>query len=96
MDFDFFHRKLNASFEIHFGPGYDHKAILTEVNKLSDVPGQKRSPFSLIFLTDLKDQYFGQGIFSVKTADAEAMSIFLVPIGKDHSTGQIQYQAIFN
>lgn len=95
MDYEYFNALLKHDLIIEFATGHEHAARLVEVTKLPDVPGQKRAPFSLLFLTDLRDQYFEQGIFTIKNED-EDMSIFLVPVGFDPKTGGVLYQAIFN
>jgi len=66
---------------------------LTEVELVRNYAKLQREPFSLLFTTK-GDFVLPQRIYGLKHASLGAMSIFLVPVGREGDV--TTYQALFN
>ncbi len=91
---DDFKSLLNKKFEITFSENVSLEADLIEVLELKGYSVSDRVPFSMVFRTELKNQYYNQGIYKISHPVKGLIDIFLVPIGID-SEG-IKYEAVFS
>lgn len=90
-DFDAF---INNVFIIQISDEIRLEAELIEVTKLNNYSPLERSPFSIIFRTDQKNEYYEQGIFTIAHPEKGDLQLFLTPIGFD-SIG-MKYEAVFS
>ena len=90
-----FEQRKDEVVQIHFTPEDTRNAKLTKIHRLGQHDKERRQPFSLIFLTDLKKEYYPQGTFRLEFEDASEMDVFLVPVGVDPEGG-VLYEAVFN
>ncbi len=88
-----FEKYLNQKIEIAFSDAAKLDAEIIEVTQLRDI-GVGRAPFSVIFRTDQKNEYYQQGTYLVFLPETEALELFLVPLGLDKEG--MRYEAIFS
>jgi hypothetical protein len=89
-----------ADFEPHVGSrfivpseaGDDRTMTLASVVRQAQPSSPRADPFSLVFVGDL---VLDQRIHELRHDELGVLAIFLVPIGPD-SSGQLQYEAVFN
>ena len=76
----------------------EHKEIvrILDVEACGEKKNKSRIPFSLILLTEMKDQYYTQGSFIVVLPDGQEEPMFMVPIGVDMESGGMKYEVIYN
>ncbi len=84
---------LNHVFAINFSGAGDYPARLTEVKEINSFTTIQRKPFSIVFRTDQKTEYFQQAICILRHPEKGDLPLFLVPIGFD-GVG-MRYEAIF-
>lgn len=85
---------LNNVFAIRISDEVQLDAELFEVTKLNNHSPLERSPFSIVFRTDQKNEYYQQGIFTVVHPEKGDLQLFLTPLGFD-SVG-MKYEAVFS
>ena len=85
---------LNQLFAINFGNDVVLQAELVEATELTGYTPLERKPFSIIFRTLQKNEYFQQGTFTVTHPEKGEIALFLVPKGFD-KVG-MNYEAVFS
>jgi hypothetical protein len=89
----YFEALLNSKVEIIFT---DTVKLIAQIIDVTDLKQNNlgRTPFSVIFRTEQKTEYYNQGIYGIKIPEADQLDLFLVPLGYD-SVG-MRYEAIFS
>ncbi len=90
-----FEQRKDEFLQIHFTPDDARNAKLKMIHRLNHNDKERRQPFSLLFRTDLKNEYYPQGTFRLVFEDSTEMDVFLVPVGVDPEGG-VLYEAVFN
>ena len=90
-DFDIL---LNKIFTIRISDEVQLDAELVELTKLNNYSPLERDPFSIVFRTEQKNEYYQQGIFTVVHPIKGDLQLFLSPLGFD-SVG-MKYEAVFS
>ncbi len=85
---------LNKNVEIIFSEKVQLEAEIIEVTQSKQNVENRRIPFSIVFRTSQKNEYFNQGIYLVNMPEMEPLEIFLVPIGFDELG--MKYEAVFS
>lgn len=85
---------LNKIFKIRISDEIQLDAELIEVTKLNNYSPLERSPFSIVFRTEQKNEYYQQGIFTIIHPQKGNLELFLSPLGFD-SVG-MKYEAVFS
>lgn len=85
---------INTVFTIRFSDEVQLDAELIEVTKLNNYSPLERSPFSIVFRTDQKNEYYQQGIFTIVHPEKGDLQLFLTPLGFD-DVG-MKYEAVFS
>ncbi len=90
-----FHPLLNQTFQVRL-EGIDpiDLELISVTEKTNDSDAVHRSPFSLVFLGPVSNQYLLQHIYRMEHDQAGALDIFIVPLGLH--AGRMQYEAVFN
>jgi hypothetical protein len=89
-----FNTYLNKVFTIRISDEVLLDAELIELTKLNNYSPLERSPFSIVFRTEQKNEYYQQGIFTVVHPQKGNLELFLSPLGFD-SVG-MKYEAVFS
>lgn len=89
-----FESLIDNSLKIHFNDDYILQAEVIAVSDGMTYAESIRTPFSVIFRTDQKNQYFEQGTYPVIHPKKGSIPIFLVPLGPDDKG--MKYEAVFN
>ena len=89
-----FNALLNAVFTIKFSEGIEHGAELISVTEFSGYSPLQRTPFSLVFRTQQKNEYYEQDIFTVTHPEEGNLELFLTPLGFDEVG--MKYEAVFS
>lgn len=91
-DFDAF---LNKVFTIQISDEIQLNAELIEFTKLNNnYSPLEREPFSIVFRTEQKNEYYQQGIFTITHPLKGNLDLFLSPLGFDNVG--MKYEAIFS
>lgn len=69
-------------------------AELIEVTKLNNYSPLERNPFSIVFRTEQKNEYYQQGIFTILHPKKGDLQLFLSPLGFDDIG--MKYEAVFS
>ncbi|HEX8018052.1 MAG TPA: hypothetical protein VF465_22705 [Flavobacterium sp.] len=69
-------------------------AELIEVTKLNNYSPLERNPFSIVFRTEQKNEYYQQGIFTILHPEKGDLQLFLSPLGFDDIG--MKYEAVFS
>lgn len=85
---------LNQQLHIQFTPDVRVGAELIELTELSGYSPLERKPFSVVFRTEQKTEYYNQGIFVVVHPSSGDIPLFLTPQGFD-GIG-MKYEAVFS
>ena len=85
---------LNKVFTIRISDEVQLDAELVELTKLNNYSPLERDPFSIVFRTEQKNEYYQQGIFTVVHPIKGDLQLFLSPLGFD-SVG-MKYEAVFS
>lgn len=85
---------LNKVFTIRISDEIQLDAELIELTKLTNYSPLERDPFSIVFRTEQKNEYYQQGIFTIIHPQKGNLDLFLSPLGFD-SVG-MKYEAIFS
>jgi hypothetical protein len=88
-----FEEFINQIIEIAFTDIVKLEAEIIEVTRLRDI-GVGRAPFSVVFRTAQKTEYYQQGTYTVFLPSKASLELFLVPIGFDKLG--MKYEAIFS
>lgn len=89
-----FSSHLNTTFKIQISDEIQLDAELIEITKLNNYSPLQRNPFSIVFRTDQKNEYYQQGIFTIVHPEIGNLELFLTPIGFD-KVG-MTYEAVFS
>jgi hypothetical protein len=89
-----FNTFLNKLFTIRISDEVLLDAELIEITKLNNYSSLERSPFSIVFRTEQKNEYYQQGIFTIVHPQKGNLELFLSPLGFD-SVG-MKYEAVFS
>ncbi|MCD0464383.1 hypothetical protein [Flavobacterium sp. ENC] len=89
-----FNAFLNKVFMIRISDEIHLDAELVELTKLNNYSSLEREPFSIVFRTEQKTEYYQQGIFTIVHPQKGNLDLFLSPLGFD-SVG-MKYEAIFS
>jgi uncharacterized protein DUF6916 len=93
LTIDLFSDKVGQVWTLDEPPAPPLELTLIEVQALRNYAKLKREPFSLLFTTR-GDLVLPQRIYGLKHATLGAMSLFLVPVGREGDV--TTYQALFN
>lgn len=85
---------IDHEFQISFTPELSLAAILVQAIEFDSYTPANRKPFSLIFRTKQKNEYFAQAIRILHHPQKGEISVFLVPLGPDQLG--MRYEAIFS
>ncbi len=85
---------IDHEFQISFTPELSLAAILVQAIEFDSYTPANRKPFSLIFRTEQKNEYFAQAIRILHHPQKGEISVFLVPLGPDQLG--MRYEAIFS
>lgn len=85
---------LNETFVIKISDQISLKAIVIEVTNLKNYSPLERTPFSIVFRTEQKNEYYEQGIFRILHPEKGELELFLTPLGFD-AIG-MKYEAVFS
>ncbi|MRX39286.1 hypothetical protein GJU43_08375 [Flavobacterium sp. LC2016-23] len=89
-----FNAFLNKIFTIQISDEIQLNAELVELTQLNNYSSLEREPFSIVFRTEQKTEYYQQGIFTIVHPQKGNLDLFLSPLGFD-SVG-MKYEAIFS
>ncbi|MDQ6530988.1 hypothetical protein [Flavobacterium sp. LHD-85] len=89
-----FNSLLNEVFIIKFSEEMQLNAELISVNEFNSYSLLERTPFSLVFRTQQKDEYYEQGIFTIVHPEEGNLELFLTPLGFDEVG--MKYEAVFS
>lgn len=93
LTIDLFSDKVGQVWTVDEPQAAPVELTLTEVEAVRNYAKLEREPFSLLFTTK-GDFVLPQRIYGLKHASLGAMSIFLVPVGRQGDV--TTYQALFN
>jgi len=89
-----FNSLLNTIFVIKISEEVLLDAELISATELNSYSPLERTPFSLVFRTQQKDEYYEQGIFTVIHPQEGNLELFLTPLGFDEVG--MKYEAVFS
>lgn len=89
-----FNSLLNTSFVIKISEEVQLDAELILATELNSYSPLERTPFSLVFRTQQKNEYYEQGIFTVVHPQEGNLELFLTPLGFDEVG--MKYEAVFS
>jgi hypothetical protein len=89
-----FNTFLNKLFTIRISDEIQLDAELIEITKLNNYSPLERSPFSIVFRTEQKNEYYQQGIFTIVHPQKGNLELFLSPLGFDNVG--MKYEAVFS
>ena len=89
-----FETLLNTVFTIRISDEILLNAELIEVTKLNNYSPLDRNPFSIVFRTEQKNEYYQQGIFTILHPEKGDLQLFLSPLGFDDIW--MKYEAVFS
>lgn len=84
---------LHHNFNIQFTPDSSMSAVLINVTEVKSYSPVERTPFSIIFRTKQKTEYFPQGLCILQHPEKGDIELFLVPLGFDEEG--MRYEAVF-
>ena len=94
LTLDDFDTLINNVFSIRISDEVQLDAELVEVTKLNNYSPLERNPFSIVFRTDQKNEYYQQGIFTIVHPEKGDLQLFLSPLGFDNVG--MKYEAVFS
>ncbi|MFB9106994.1 DUF6916 family protein [Flavobacterium gyeonganense] len=94
LTFNDFDTLLNTVFTIRISNEVLLDAELIELTKLDNYSPLERNPFSIVFRTAQKNEYYEQGIFTIIHPEKGHLELFMTPLGFD-SIG-MKYEAVFS
>jgi hypothetical protein len=84
---------LHQTLPLRFTPEVTLPAELVEAREINSYSPAERKPFSLIFRTQQKKEYYQQSTCVVEHPEKGDLTLFLVPLGFDHDG--MRYEAVF-
>ncbi len=85
---------LNQTFNIDFGEEVVLPSELIEATELTGYSPLERKPFSIVFRTQQKSEYYQQATFIIQHPEKGDISMFLSPKGFDNVG--MKYEAVFS
>lgn len=85
---------LNQQLPIQFTPDVILGAEVIELTELGGYSPLERKPFSVVFRTEQKTEYYNQGLFVVVHPNLGEIPLFMTPQGFD-GIG-MRYEAVFS
>ncbi|CAD0005946.1 DUF6916 family protein [Flavobacterium chungangense] len=85
---------INTVFTFRISDEILLNAELIEVTKLNNFSPLERNPFSIVFRTEQKNEYYEQGIFTILHPEKGDLQLFLSPLGFDDIG--MKYEAVFS
>lgn len=85
---------INTVFTFRISDEILLNAELIEVTKLNNFSPLDRNPFSIVFRTQQKNEYYQQGIFTLLHPEKGDLQLFLSPLGFDDIG--MKYEAVFS
>ena len=85
---------INQSIKIIFEPSVTLDAKIIEVEEKVQNLSDFRIPFSVVFRTSQKDEYYSQGTYVILHPTKGELHVFLVPIGPDDRG--MRYEAVYS
>lgn len=89
-----FNSLLNTIFLFKISEEIELDAELISVTELNNNSSIDRAPFSLVFRTNQKNEYYEQGIFTIIHPEVGNLELFLTPLGFDEVG--MKYEAVFS
>lgn len=94
LSYNDFKDYLNHEFKLKFGSNIILPAVLIEATEFNNYSPLERKPFSVVFRTEQKREYFPQATFMVEHPEKGDLPLFLVPKGFDNVG--MMYEAVFS
>lgn len=94
LTFNDFDTLLNTVFTIRISDEVQLDAELIELTNLDNYSPLERTPFSIVFRTDQKNEYYQQGIFTIVHPEKGDLELFMTPLGFDNAG--MRYEAVFS
>lgn len=85
---------LHKLFTIQISEEIQLDAELISVTEFNSYSPLERTPFSLVFRTSQKNEYYDQGIFTIIHPEEGNLELFLTPLGFDEVG--MKYEAVFS
>ncbi|AWK03647.1 hypothetical protein HYN56_05180 [Flavobacterium crocinum] len=89
-----FNSLLNKTFIIKISEEIQLDAELISVTEFNSYSPLERNPFSIVFRTQQKNEYYEQGIFTIIHPEEGNLELFLTPLGFDEVG--MKYEAVFS
>lgn len=89
-----FEKHLHQKIDIFFSETAKLEAEILEITYLMQNNLTDRQPFSVVFRTEQRTEYYQQGNFVMQIPCLPPFHIFLVPLGFDEKG--MKYEAIYN
>ena len=94
LTFNDFDTLLNTVFTIRISDEVQLDAELIELTQLNNYSPLERTPFSIVFRTNQKNEYYEQGIFRIVHPKKGDLELFMTPLGFDNAG--MRYEAVFS
>jgi hypothetical protein len=94
INYQDFRDYLNQTFNINFGGNIVLPSELVEATELTGYSPLERKPFSIVFRTEQKNEYYQQATFIIQHPQKGDIPTFLVPKGFDNVG--MKYEAVFS
>lgn len=85
---------LNKEFVFKISEEIEINAELILVTESNGYSPLERKPFSIVFRTNQKNEYYEQGIFTIIHPEEGRLELFLSPLGFDEVG--MKYEAVFS
>lgn len=85
---------LNQKFNFNISAEVSLESELIEIIEFNGYSPLERIPFSVVFRTEQKNEYYEQGIFRIEHPIHGDMDVFLTPKGFDNFG--MKYEAVFS
>ncbi|SFC55481.1 DUF6916 family protein [Flavobacterium phragmitis] len=89
-----FNSLLDKIFIIKISEEIQLDAELISVTEFNSYSPLERNPFSIVFRTQQKNEYYEQGIFTIIHPEEGNLELFLTPLGFDEVG--MKYEAVFS
>ncbi|MFD2942284.1 DUF6916 family protein [Flavobacterium notoginsengisoli] len=89
-----FNSLLNKIFIIKISEEIQLDAELISATEFNSYSPLERNPFSIVFRTQQKNEYYEQGIFTIIHPEEGNLELFLTPLGFDEAG--MKYEAVFS
>lgn len=89
-----FNSLLNKTFIIKISEEIQLDAELISATEFNSYSPLERNPFSIVFRTQQKNEYYEQGIFTIIHPEEGNLELFLTPLGFDEVG--MKYEAVFS